>query len=532
MAEVLLRVHNNVLMDAITIHVHGIDKHEAKSAVMLFRVVVYGWCSIYSTMPYSKHKLDWTTESTEEAYMRLMEKTMKWMYGFDGHQKCWQPTRTLDGGNIGGAVPISALLINDRGWYNQTDILTRPWNLPLERFLIRKGETVLFRITNGGVAQELMLHIEGHKLLVVAADGNDCAPQEVDRLIIFPGERYDVALRGLKKPIKRTYMLVIETVQYYYFDWTRVDTDYGVAFLEYEDVDMIEEKTPPTFTHSPECTSENRCIVLNCPFENYPSNYNFTCLSYEVLRHPKPEAIDAELLQDTPFEDSFEEHFINMHYDSHVNGFKFEFPKGMPYYNKNRMNLISKECDNTECPSGANRYDKKCKCFFHLKHKLNNIVQITIFNMGKGGGFATGYAHPYHIHGTHYHIMKVGWPKYNASGMIAEMNPDIDCDGADTNCDDVVWRNKSWLHGAVAGMNTRNPSLRDTVTVPVGGYVVLRFRATNPGWWFAHCHLELHHMSGTAYAFQVGEDDEIPPPPANFPHDCGYFSMPSVSSST
>ncbi|VDM75506.1 unnamed protein product [Strongylus vulgaris] len=57
MAEVLLRVHNNVLMDAITIHVHGIDKHDAKSTVMLSRVVVYGWCSVYSTVPYSKHKL-------------------------------------------------------------------------------------------------------------------------------------------------------------------------------------------------------------------------------------------------------------------------------------------------------------------------------------------------------------------------------------------------------------------------------------------------------------------------------------------
>lgn len=29
---------------------------------------------------------------------------------------------------------------------------------------------------------------------------------------------------------------------------------------------------------------------------------------------------------------------------------------------------------------------------------------------------------------------------------------------------------------------------------------------------------------------QVGEDDEIASPPDNFPHDCGYFSMPVVSS--
>ncbi|KJH40992.1 multicopper oxidase [Dictyocaulus viviparus] len=123
--------------------------------------------------------------------------------------------------------------------------------------------------------------------------------------------------------------------------------------------------------------------------------------------------------------------------------------------------------------------------------------------MGTGGAFSTGYAHPFHIHGTHFHVMKVGWPSYHENGTIYEMNDDIDCKGADTTCDGAVWKNKTWLNGAVPGINTLNPSLRDTITLPVGGYIVVRFRASNPGWWFAHCHLILHHMSGTAYAFKV-----------------------------
>uniref|UniRef100_A0A1I7XQW5 Plastocyanin-like domain-containing protein n=1 Tax=Heterorhabditis bacteriophora TaxID=37862 RepID=A0A1I7XQW5_HETBA len=123
---------------------------------------------------------DWATETTEEAWMKLDDKTMKWMYGYDGNTKCWQPTRTDDGGNVGGAVPISALLINDKGWYNQDDIKTRPWALPVERFKIKQGESVLFRIVNGGVAQELMLHVEGHNMTVVAADGDEVVPQPVN----------------------------------------------------------------------------------------------------------------------------------------------------------------------------------------------------------------------------------------------------------------------------------------------------------------------------------------------------------------
>ena len=97
-----------------------------------------------------------------------------------------------------------------------------------------------------------------------------------------------------------------------------------------------------------------------------------------------------------------------MHFDSHVDGFKYEFPTGMPYYNRNQMEKISKPCNETACPKGANKYDRACNCFFHKEHKLNNIVQLTIFNMGTGGFFGSGYAHPFHVHGTHYYVMKVG----------------------------------------------------------------------------------------------------------------------------
>jgi FtsP/CotA-like multicopper oxidase with cupredoxin domain len=40
-----------------------------------------------------------------------------------------------------------------------------------------------------------------------------------------------------------------------------------------------------------------------------------------------------------------------------------------------------------------------------------------------------------------------------------------------------------------AGLNTANPPFRDTVTLPKGGWVVLRFVADNKGLWVMHCHL-------------------------------------------
>jgi iron transport multicopper oxidase len=34
--------------------------------------------------------------------------------------------------------------------------------------------------------------------------------------------------------------------------------------------------------------------------------------------------------------------------------------------------------------------------------------------------------------------------------------------------------------------------------VPANGYVVLRFKADNPGVWFFHCHIDLHLIGGMA----------------------------------
>jgi iron transport multicopper oxidase len=42
------------------------------------------------------------------------------------------------------------------------------------------------------------------------------------------------------------------------------------------------------------------------------------------------------------------------------------------------------------------------------------------------------------------------------------------------------------------------PVKRDGVFVPAQGYVVLRFKADNPGVWFFHCHIDLHLVGGMA----------------------------------
>jgi iron transport multicopper oxidase len=42
--------------------------------------------------------------------------------------------------------------------------------------------------------------------------------------------------------------------------------------------------------------------------------------------------------------------------------------------------------------------------------------------------------------------------------------------------------------------------------IPAHGYIVIRYRADNPGVWFFHCHIDLHLVGGMASTFIEAPD--------------------------
>jgi FtsP/CotA-like multicopper oxidase with cupredoxin domain len=60
--------------------------------------------------------------------------------------------------------------------------------------LLKAGDKVRLRISNGGASSYFWLTYAGGKITVVANDGNDIEPVEVDRLIIAVSETYDVVV--------------------------------------------------------------------------------------------------------------------------------------------------------------------------------------------------------------------------------------------------------------------------------------------------------------------------------------------------
>ena len=60
--------------------------------------------------------------------------------------------------------------------------------------LLKAGDKVRLRISNGGASSYFWLRYAGGKITVVANDGNDTEPVEVDRLIIAVSETYDIVV--------------------------------------------------------------------------------------------------------------------------------------------------------------------------------------------------------------------------------------------------------------------------------------------------------------------------------------------------
>ena len=45
---------------------------------------------------------------------------------------------------------------------------------------------------------------------------------------------------------------------------------------------------------------------------------------------------------------------------------------------------------------------------------------------------------------------------------------------------------------------------RDTVTLPAGGYLRLRWIVDNPGAWLTHCHIDWHLYVGLGFVMRDG----------------------------
>ncbi len=176
-------------------------------------------------------------------------------------------------------------------------------------------------------------------------------------------------------------------------------------------------------------------------------------------------------------------------------------------------------CEYTQDLSGDNR--KTC---LHTYTATTETVELVLSNVADSD-FSS---HPVHIHGHYFHVLHVGYPDYNVEGQIISKNQDLNCipptmDSAIRVCHGMRSPTPIFLS------RVRHLPLKDTITIPGGGYVRVRFARNNPGWWLLHCHIETHVLIGMVIVINTTSAPGDVQIPDNFPR-CGHFN--SATSST
>ena len=432
--------------------------------------------------------------------------------------------------------PFLSGLINGLGW-EFTPVRSARCNHknnPLNFFNVTPGEAYRFRLIGAQNAYAFRFSIQGHKLKLLASDGIlvKTDPEEVDFIIIHSGERYDFLLNTTGQ-VSRNYWIVAETLETqeglfgakYYCTKGRI----AYAILHYTDVSYNRWSPYINYNTTTRCTSSSKCYAANCPFQEFPGQYNIMCLNVGSFkqRHTQPKQM-LEIGDATSL-------FLNFGFGgdttvsgSSINGRHFLFP---PYPPTTQYSDLSEDfkSDRKLCTYPQDKDEAKGRRCLHVYNIEDQIVQnegiveivfMNLLNMSEG--IRRGQAHPIHLHGHHFQVIHIGYG--DCSETIGTCHhPDISC--AESHCDtNVHWRDCR----ANFGSGIQEPPEKDTVIVPVGGYVVIRFRADNPGWWFLHCHIEPHQLEGMSMVVREGTP---PAPPDSFPK-CGSVEITKPDFST
>ncbi|KAJ2718514.1 ferroxidase fet3 [Coemansia sp. Benny D115] len=91
--------------------------------------------------------------------------------------------------------------------------------------------------------------------------------------------------------------------------------------------------------------------------------------------------------------------------------------------------------------------------------------------------------HPIHLHGHSFQVIEYGPLEIFTPSFVPLVKPSVD-----PNIREIRYT------GPV-------PMSRDSILVPQGQYIKIRFQADNPGAWVLHCHLDLHFGLGMAATF-------------------------------
>ncbi|KAL3518092.1 hypothetical protein ACH5RR_020681 [Cinchona calisaya] len=346
------------------------------------------------------------------------------------------------------------------------------FNLPVET-----GKKYMLRIINAALNEELFFKIAGHKLTIVEVDATYVKPFTTDTILIAPGQTTNAIVSADQESGK--YLMAASP----FMDAPiAVDNLTAKATLHYSGtlstISTTLTSLPPKNATPVATKFMDSLRSLNS--QEYPAQVPLKIdhsLFFTISLGVNPcgtctngSGVVADINNVTFVMPKIS--LLNAHFFNIRGVFSDDFPGNplMPY------NYTGKQPANLRTTKGTRLY----------RLAYNSTVQLVL----QDTAMISPESHPIHLHGFNFFVIGKG---------VGNFNPNKD----------------------PKNFNLVDPVERNTVGVPTGGWVAIRFRADNPGVWFLHCHLEIHTTWGLKMAFVVdngkGPDETLLPPPSDLP---------------
>lgn len=302
-----------------------------------------------------------------------------------------------------------------------------------------KPDTTYFmRISNVGLFTSQYLHIEDHSFTIVEVDGVYVEPYEVETLYISTAQRYGVLIKSKKNP-KKNYRF------YNIIDKEMLDVLPQELQLVSTNIISYGSKFD---TPKPYPVGEDNYDKLIAGFKEFDDFSIVPLDKQEILGEP-----DVQVALNFVMENLGD----GVNY-ALFNGKSYTTPKVPTLY------TVMSSGKYAEYPE---IYGSNTNSFVLQK---DEVIEIVLNNLDPG-------KHPFHLHGHNFQVIK-----------RSEAGEDDSPITYDPSTED-------------SSKFPEIPLKRDTVLVNPNGYIILRFKATNPGVWFFHCHLDWHLEQGLAITF-------------------------------
>ena len=491
--------------------------------------------------------LDWQKENSIDLFTQIHSSIRYFNKNEPPNDETNVTPRTLsvDGAEV-GPVSYWSGLINGRGRHAETVPYIRS---RLSVFTVEPDKVYRFRLIGAQSIFAYRVSVDEHKMILIAMDGALVEPVTFDYIIIHSGERYDFLLKTLNETelndIKHSNNFIIraETLEVEFeTKEPLIKPNIAESILHYDTTtpttplmsSEYEEIANNSIPVSKRCTENKVCRAFNCPFKNYPSSYNINCIHVHEINSSV--VVEEFELPDVDVED-IDKVFLNFGFEgagqtSAINARNMKLPsKPLSLLTSSqRQEINDKEfCTKLNDALICNSNDEaatlpECTCTHVKEINTDSSIQM-VFSAVRPDPTTSDnflFAHPVHLHGHYFHVVDIQFGQYDANGKLTESNRNI-------NCGDELCNVPSWANGAdysikKSGKINPNSPLKDTVLIPAGGYAVVYLKANNPGYWYLHCHIEVHQLEGMGVVISQGVE-KATRPPDDLIRECGNFSL-------